>query len=201
MSGYFQPLILEALRCGYPWMHRVVMDGMAENACRYEGTDVLYYPFLELAPDAGKGLLAALASRACIVVTDEFPCFFFPRKVASAARQVPVLMEVVDSNALLPLRQAEQSFPTAFVFRRFLQRKLPRHLAGFPKADALLNAKLPKATVLPQEILKRWPKASPGLLNSSDRVLAGFPLDHETPGGDARRKHARSNTVEGLPAK
>jgi hypothetical protein len=72
-------VILEALRYGYPWasdrMHRFVIDGMAENACRFEGTDVLYYPYLELAPNAGKGLLAALASRACIVVTDDFPCF------------------------------------------------------------------------------------------------------------------------------
>ena len=39
-------VILEALRCGYPWasdrMHRFVIDGMGENACRFEGTDVLY---------------------------------------------------------------------------------------------------------------------------------------------------------------
>ena len=70
-------VILEALRCGYPWasdrMHRFVIDGMRENACRFESTDVLYYPYLELAPNAGKGLLAALASRACIVVTDDSP--------------------------------------------------------------------------------------------------------------------------------
>jgi deoxyribodipyrimidine photo-lyase len=124
-------------------------------------------------------LLAALASRACVVVTDEFPCFFLPHMVASGARQAPVLMEVVDSNGLLPLRQAEQPFPTAFAFRRFLQRELPQHLGEFPKANPLLNARLPKATVIPPEILKRWPKASPRLLNSGDRVLAGMSLDHE----------------------
>ena len=183
-------VILEALRCGYPWasdrMHRFVTDGMAENACWFEGTDVLYYPYLELTPNAGKGLLAALASRACIVVTDEFPCFFLPRMVASAARQVPVLMEVVDSNGLLPLRQAEQAFPTAYAFRRFLQRELPRHLMEFPKANALLNAKLPKATLLPAEITKRWPKASPRLLNSGEGVLAGISLDHGIPPVETR---------------
>jgi deoxyribodipyrimidine photo-lyase len=113
-------VVLEALRCGYPWasdrIHRFAIDGMAENACRLEGTDVIYYPYLELTPDAAKGLLAALASRACVVVTDEFHCSFLPRMVASAARQVPVLMEVVDSNGLLPLRQAAQAFSTAFAF-------------------------------------------------------------------------------------
>jgi deoxyribodipyrimidine photo-lyase len=175
-------VILEALRCGYPWasdrMHRFVMDGMAENACRFESTEVLYYPYLELAPDAGKGLLAALASRACIVVTDDFPCFFLPRMVASAARQVAVLMEVVDSNGLLPIRQAEKSYPTAYAFRRFLQKELPRHLMEFPKVNALSDAKLPNAKPLPREITKRWPKASTRVLNSGMGVLAGMPLDH-----------------------
>jgi len=183
-------VILEALRCGYPWasdrMHRFVIDGMAENACRFEGTDVLYYPYLELAPNAGKGLLAALASRACIVVTDDFPCFFLPRMVTSAARQVEVLMEVVDSNGMLPMRQAEQAYPTAYAFRRFLQWELPRHLMCFPKANALLNAKLPKVKHLPREITKRWPKASPRLLNSGVGVLAGIPLDHGIPPVETR---------------
>jgi deoxyribodipyrimidine photo-lyase len=186
-------IVLEALRCGYPWasdrMHRFVMDGMAENACRFEGTNVLYYPYVELAPNAGKGLLTVLASRACVVVTDDFPCFFLPRMVASAARQVAVLMEVVDSNGMLPMRQAEQAYPTAYAFRRFLQRELPGHLMCFPKADALLNAKLPKVKQLPREITKRWPQASHRLLNSGAGALAEIPLNHgiqppvETRGG------------------
>lgn len=178
-------VILEALRYGYPWasdrMHRFVIDGMAENACRFEGTDVLYYPYLELAPNAGKGLLAALASRACIVVTDDFPCFFLPRMVTSAARQVAVLMEMVDSNGILPMRQAEQAYPTAYAFRRFLQRELPRHLMCFPKVNALLNARLPKVKPLPREITKRWPKASLRLLISGKSVLTGIPMNHAVP--------------------
>jgi deoxyribodipyrimidine photo-lyase len=187
-------VILEALRCGHPWasdrMHRFVIDGMGENARRFEGTDVLYYPYLELAPNAGKGLLAALASRACIVVTDDFPCFFLPRMVASAAPQVAVLMEVVDSNGLLPLRQAEETFPTAYAFRRFLQRELPRHLICFPKANALLNAKLPKVRHLSREITKRWPKASPRFPPPRPRSCAAHPAPgapRSAPGARARR--------------
>ena len=183
-------VVLEALRCGYPWasdrMHRFALDGMAENACWFEGAEVLYYPYLEPKPNAGKGLLAALGSHACLVVTDEFPRFFVPSMVASEMRQVPVLMEVVDSNGMLPLRQAEQPFPTAFAFRRFLQRELPQRLGEFPKTNAFLNARLPKATVLPQAILKRWPKASPRLLNSGDRVLDDISLDHGIPPVETR---------------
>lgn len=191
-------VILEALRCDYRWassrMHRFVIDGMAENARRFEGTNVLYYPYLEATSNAGKGLLAALASHACIVVTDDFPCSFLPHMVASAARQVSVLMERVDSNGLLPIRQAEKAYPTAYAFRRFLQNELPRHLMEFPKPNALLRAKLPKAKTLPREIVKRWPKASPGLLNSKGSVLPGISLNHEvraveTGGGARRLKH------------
>ena len=123
------------------------------------------------------------------------PAFLFRSMVASETRQVPVLMEVVDSNGLLPLRQAEQPFPTAFAFRRFLQRELPQHLAEFPKANALLNAKLPKATALPPAILKRWPKASPRLLNSGDRVLAGISLDHGIPPVETRGGSTPAQTL------
>lgn len=175
-------VILEALRCGYRWasdrMHGFVLDGMAENGCRLEGTSVLYYPYLEPTPNAGKGLLAALAKDACVVVTDEFPCFFLPHMVVSATCQVPVLMEVVDSNGLLPMRQVEQAFPTAFAFRRLLQKELPRYLMEFPKADALARAHFPLAKPFPREIEKRWPKASSRLLNSGKSVLADISVDH-----------------------
>jgi deoxyribodipyrimidine photo-lyase len=168
---------------------------MAENACWLEDTDVLYYPYVESRPNAGKGLLAALASRACVVVTDDFPCFFLPRMVASAARQIPVLLEAVDSNGMLPMRQEEKAYPTAYEFRRFLQKELPQHLMEFPKANALLNAKLPKAKALPREIAKRWPKASAGLLNSGERVLAGIPLNHEVSPAETRGGSIAAQTL------
>ena len=138
-------VILEALRCGYPWASEPNAPfhtrWMAENTCWLENTNVLYYPYLEATSNAGEGLLAAMATRACIVVTDDFPCFFLPRMVASAARHVSVLMEVVDSNGLLSIRQAEKAYPTAYAFRRFLQKELPRHLMEFPKVNALLKRK------------------------------------------------------------
>lgn len=183
-------VILEALRCSYPWvsdrMHSFMLDGMAEHACQLENTSVYYYPYVEPKPKAGKGLLAALASHACVVVTDDFPCSFLPHMVVSAARQVSVLMEVVDSNGLLPMRQAEKAYPTAYAFRRFLQKGLPRHLMEFPKVNAISNAKLPNARPLPGEITKRWPKASLRLLDSGERVLPGIPLDHGVPPVETR---------------
>lgn len=192
-------VVLEALRCGYPWasdrLHRFILDGMAENACACEAASVLCYSYVEPAPQAGKGLLEALASRACVVVTDEFPCFFLPRMVDSAAKQVPVLLEAVDSNGLLPLRAAAQTFPTAFAFRRFLQKELPRHLNEFPRANALTRLRLPNAKPLPREIIKRWPATPLSLLNAGEKVVAAIDLNREIPAVEARGGSAPADAL------
>ena len=160
-----RPLVIfEALRWDFPWhsrrMRRFVADGMTANAKSLRRANALYYPYLEQAAGDCKGLLAALASRASVVVTDEFPCSFLPRMVAAAGSKSPVLMEQVDSNGLLPLRAAPKEFPTAFSFRRFLQKQLPEHLLNVPSADPLAKLKAPRLKALPTAILRRWPMAS-----------------------------------------
>jgi deoxyribodipyrimidine photo-lyase len=176
-------VILEALRCAYPWasdrLHRFVMDGMVENARQTKRQSALYYPYLELKPDGGKGLLSALAERACVVVTDDFPAFFIPRMVASAARNLTVLVEQVDSNGLLPMRAADRVFPTAYAFRRFLQKTLPGHLFEHPEAEPLKGAKLQRIDALPKKISMRWPPVSPRLLQGRSEVPASLPIDHD----------------------
>jgi deoxyribodipyrimidine photo-lyase len=95
-------VILEALRCGYNWA-----------SDRFKKHKVVHYPYIEPAPDAGKGLLTTIAKEACVVVTDDFPDFFLPNMVTAAAGKIPVLLELVDSNGLLPMRAADRVFPTA----------------------------------------------------------------------------------------
>jgi deoxyribodipyrimidine photo-lyase len=155
-------VILEALRAGYPWasdrLHRFVLDGMADTARRLRGTGVAYYPYVEPARNAGKGLLRAFGGHAAVSVTDDFPAFIVPRMVAAAAEQVPVRLEALDSNGLLPLRAAEDAFPTAYGFRRFLQRSLPRHLGEWPAADPLARHRLPALRHLPRSVTTRWPR-------------------------------------------
>jgi deoxyribodipyrimidine photo-lyase len=175
-------LVLEPLRCDYDWAsdrhHRFVLDGMADNAdaCRTWG--ISYYPYVEPRAGAGKGLLEALAARACIVVTDEYPCFFLPRMVHAAGRRLDVQLEGVDSNGLLPFRGTERVFATAYSFRRFLQRMLPIHLGDSPAADPLKDAhKLEQARV-PQEVIDRWPPASDRLLADEPGVFDSLPIDH-----------------------
>ena len=159
-----KPLVIfEGLRWDFPWasdrLRRFVIEGMAANSERLRETGVLYYPYAEPRPGAGRGLLEALASRAAVVVTDEFPCFFLPRMVAAAGKKLSVLLEQVDTNGLLPMRAAPKDFSTAYAFRRFLQKSLPEHLLQFPAADPISGAELPPAAAPPKKITSRWPMA------------------------------------------
>jgi deoxyribodipyrimidine photo-lyase len=192
-------VVLEALRCGHKWasdrMHSFVVDGMAENAKRFEEAGILYYPYLELEKGTGKGLLRAISERACVVVTDDYPCFFIPRMVAAAAKQVSVRMEAVDSNGLLPLRAAQQVFVTAYSFRRFLQKTLPEHLAHFPAADPLKKAKLASVKKIQEEIAKRWPRATEKQLSGDREFLRNLPIDHNVERAPARGGHAEARAL------
>ncbi len=178
-----KPLVIfEALRCGYRWasdrIHQFVIQGMADNAAHFAGRPVHYYPYLEPEPGAGKGLLEALAQRASVVVSDDFPCFFLPHMIQSAAKQIPTRFELVDSNGLLPMRAANKVFARAFDFRRFLQKNLRPHLDDFPEPDPLDGVKLPRLNRLPSTILETWPAADPAVLAKDASRLARFPIDH-----------------------
>lgn len=175
-------VILEALRMGYPWasdrFHRFILDGMAQNVGRAQKYPVVYYPYVEPSRDKDKGLLFALGESACVIVTDDFPAFFLPAMISSAARKVKVSMELVDSNGLLPMEAAERVYPTAYAFRRCLQKTLPRYLEESPLPDPLRGAPLKRLRTLPEEITKRWPAATGDLLQGKTEVLSTLPVDH-----------------------
>lgn len=181
-----RPLVVfEALRSGYRWasdrLHRFVLDGMRDNVARFARGPVRYYPYVEPSWGEGQGLLAALARNACVVVGDDYPAFMFPRMVAAAASQVPVRLELVDANGLLPMRAAPQVFPTAYALRRFLQRALPEHLVQMPAADPLQGLRLPPVPALPDDLRRRWPDAGPAELAATPAILGGLPIDHSVP--------------------
>lgn len=174
-------LILEALRVGYPWaserLHRFILDGMAANTDAFEESGADYYPYVEPEPGAGRGLLEALAEDAAIVVTDRYPTFFLPRMVAAAANRLPMLLESVDSNGLIPLGATESEFATAYAFRRWIQKNLHNHIGGIPLEGPLAES-LPAARGIPEEVSRRWPRASRSLLEGEDSTLTALPIDH-----------------------
>lgn len=192
-------VVLEALRCDHPWasarFHAFAIAGMADNARAFEGSGMLYHPYVEPEPGAGRGLLEELGRRACCVVTDEFPTFFLPAMVQAAGTKLAVRLEAVDGNGLLPLRATDRVFQTAFSFRAFLQRELAAHLAQRPAAEPLRGRAGRPLRALPREILRRWPAAEAELLAGAPAALAGLRVDARVapaslPGGSAAGRRA-----------
>jgi deoxyribodipyrimidine photo-lyase len=176
-------VVLESLRAGYPWasdrLHRFVLDGMAANARAFDRAGITYLPYVEPLVGDGKGLLMALARRAACVVTDEYPCFFLPHMVAAAGRALPVRLEQVDGNGLVPLRAHGRAFPTAAAFRRQWQKIIHPHLVATPAADPLVRvAAAQRGGELPAEVVRRWPRANDLVLAGEPRALAALPIDH-----------------------
>lgn len=190
-----KPLVIfEPLRVGYPWasdrLHRFVLDGMAENQRRAEVSPAFYFPYVERSPDEGKGLLRTLAASACVVVTDDYPCFMLPRMLAAAAQQLEVGLEAIDGNGLYPMRAATKVFSAAAHFRRHLQRELPAYLLGRPRKDPLSRLELPRLDRLPQAVTRRWRAADPALLHGDAAPMRALAIDHRvgpttTVGGSA----------------
>lgn len=202
-------LVLEALRLDYPWAsrrhHRFALDGMAANRRALEGTGVGYHPYVESRVGEGKGLLEALARKACLVVTDESPIFFLPRMVAAAALRLPVRLEAVDSHGLLPLAAADRDFTVAHSLRRFLQKVLPTHLEEMPAPDPLAGVPLVPFPGIPEEVRRRWPPAPPELLSGATGALEALPVDasvapvEDRGGTPAARRRLERWMRDGLP--
>ena len=170
-------LIFEPLRAAYPWaserLHTFAVQGMVDNAAACAAAGVSYRAYVEPVAGEGRGLLEALAARACAVVTDTFPCFFLPDLVSAAARKLSVRLEEVDGNGVLPLRAADRAFTVAHSFRRHMHRCVRDHLRELPEPTPLRGYALGPARV-PAEVDARWPATDPTeQLNAGLRRLGG----------------------------
>ena len=191
-------VILEALRCEYPWasdrLHKFILEGMSDTAAALKERNVTYYPYVELERGAGSGLLEALGADAAVVVTDDFPTFFLPSMVAAAAAKMPVLLEAVDSNGLLPMAAADREFATAYSFRRFLQKNIVDHIAEMPLEDPLAET-LPATSPVPSAITRRWPEAREDLLAGGIDSLSSLPIDHSVAAAPVRGGSSAADTA------
>ncbi|MHC4940804.1 MAG: deoxyribodipyrimidine photo-lyase [Planctomycetota bacterium] len=154
-----KPLVVfEPLRKSYPWrsdrIEEFVLRGMRTNAARCREAGVAYLPHV----GDDSTLLRKLAAEASLVVTDDYPCFFLPRMVESA--RLDVRLEAVDSNGILPMAAADRDFPTAYAFRRFLQKNLPQELPEPDPLHGVSGACIPWSFELPDgpesDALERW---------------------------------------------
>jgi deoxyribodipyrimidine photo-lyase len=177
-------LVVETLPCDRPHAnlrhHHFALDGMADNARGMAHRSADYYPFVERESGEIAKLLTALGEQACLVVSDLHPLRESVRATQQLADRLPILLERVDSNGILPLQAADREFTTAYSLRRFLQRNLLPHLLHMPLADPLANASLISVPALPERIHKRWPAADHDLLTGSRNGLRLLPIGQDT---------------------
>lgn len=175
-------VVLEALNCDYEWasdrFHGFIIEGMRENCKEARGRNILYYPYIEPVAGRGRGLVRALAEHSCVIVTDDYPAFFIPDMLKKISEKLPVLIELADSNGILPMDASQREFTTAYSFRRFLQKSLPRHLMDRPREFPLEDLYLKKLRTLPEEIKEKWPPAAAGFLKNYKKDLKNLPMDH-----------------------
>jgi len=175
-------LIFEPLRVRYPWasdrLHRFVIEGMEQHADQLAGHAIGYYPYVEPKPGAGTPLLATLARDACLVVTDEYPCFFLPTMVDAIKSTLPARLQLVDGHTVMPLRQADRTFTVAHSYRRWMQKNILDVILDAPRPDPLRGVKLPPFPGLEKKILRRWPMADLKAL-LAPAGLDAIAIDHD----------------------
>ena len=173
-------LIVEVIGCGGQWdcdrFHGFMLQGVQDHASQAAGRPVHYYPYLEARPGQAEKFLLALGRQACVAVTDDYPIAL--PSVTTLPEKMPCRCEMVDGNGLLPIRAADHAFPTAYAFRRMLQRVLPKHLLAAPQADPLHGVRLPRLAELPAKLTRRWPPVAPDL---AAKELSKLPIDHSVP--------------------
>jgi deoxyribodipyrimidine photo-lyase len=150
-------LVFEPVAAHYRWVstrfHAFIIQGMRDNLREFENSAVAYYPFVERSPGEGSAVANRLFTRACLVVTDDFPAFEIPDWIAHMASRSRVLVERVDSNGLVPMRLTARLFQTASSFRRYIEQQ---GSPEFPLRDPLSGIDLPRMQ-LPLPIPADWP--------------------------------------------
>ena len=178
-------LVVESLAKGYPWssprFHHFVMKGMQDNIAVSDNVPLSYYPFVETDRCPQSGMLSAFSKNACLVITDDFPCFFIPQLLKIVGRTVPCRAEAIDSNGIMPMRVESRLFTTAYSFRRHCQKVLPAWLGQSPSPAPLLHLKLPMLKSLGDELRARWPSAEGRLAAGQTSWMQSVSTKFQTP--------------------
>jgi len=99
-------LFYEGLRPDYPYasdrFHTFVLEGARDTARALRARGIAHAFFLPRTKDEARGVVAKLAERAALVVSDDSPTFIAEHN-ARAARRVGCRFVAIDDNAVVPL--------------------------------------------------------------------------------------------------
>jgi deoxyribodipyrimidine photo-lyase len=192
-------IVLEALRIDYPHacprLHAFVLQGMADNFAAFARTRASYVPYVEPAQGKARGLIEALAKRACAVVTDDYPTFFLRPMLEATGPRLPVPLIAVDGNGVLPMRRATRAWPTARGYRGHVHKHIAEALAHRPEAHPLARARLAELARLPEPLRTTWRPATEAQLAKPLDLIAKHKLVSDVApvayAGGSRAAHAQ----------
>ncbi|WP_411821979.1 deoxyribodipyrimidine photolyase [Leptospira sp. 'Mane'] len=130
-------IVYEGLRIDYPWnserIHKFILEGMIENKEEAEKLGVNYWCYVEHASNPAKGLLKKIAEKACIIITDDFPCFIIPEQTKKLADKVTCPVIAVDGNSVIPFSQFEKAASAARILRIWIHKRFADSFFNFAK--------------------------------------------------------------------
>ena len=121
-------LVVEAVSIRHIWSSDRILtffaQGIIDNTRIFQSHNLTYIPWVETHKQTGNGLLRKLSRSSCAVVIDDFPTYL-PRDVMrQASKFCKVRLDAVDSNGILPINWADRAFPSAYSFRKYMQKNL-----------------------------------------------------------------------------
>ncbi|MFN7876189.1 MAG: deoxyribodipyrimidine photolyase [Pirellula sp.] len=175
-------LIFDAVRTNYRWacdrFHQFLIDGIVERSTQLSSSKATHLAYIEPNANHGAGLMETLAQHACIIVADDYPCFFHPALYRKIAAKWGCTLEIVDSNTIVPMRLPDRTFTVAHSYRRYMQKVIAEGMPEFPVDEPLKALRTEKLKALPNAIKKKWGCGLAGEGLSLCNDLSKLPIDH-----------------------
>ncbi|MCG6150087.1 deoxyribodipyrimidine photolyase [Leptospira levettii] len=169
-------IVYEGLRMDYPWnsqrIHKFILEGMFDNQTRADELGVNYWPFVETPKNLGKGLLKEICENACVIVTDDFPCFIIPEQTTRLAKKIDCQLLSVDGNSIIPFSRFAKPASAARILRLWIHKELN---SNFPTPSKPIWKKEDLTSISG----KTKPNQKIGLSNSIDSILKTIPFQNQ----------------------
>lgn len=124
------PLVVyEGLKFYYPWandrIHTFILEGVEEKRKSFAELGIIYVFYLQQDENSPKDVIAKIAKDACLIVTDDFPCFIIPQHNQRIAQKANIPVYAVDSNGMIPMSRFAKEEYAAYTIRPKIKRMLP----------------------------------------------------------------------------
>jgi deoxyribodipyrimidine photo-lyase len=191
-------LVYEGLRPDHPHAsdrtHRFVLEGARDTAARLEERGIAHAFFLPRTAAEARGVVAKLAARARLVVSDDFPSFVIPAHNTAAAARAPCAFVVVDDCAVVPMAL----FARPEIAARTIRPKVTRALESWlrPIAEPAPKVRAPRRVDLPFAPVD-LARADLDALVAACAIDHGVPPVAGTPGGSREAERRLGAFVRG----